>query len=383
VVVAAKFTKEAKEREAVATKLGVIWNYVYNELTVTTEQVICGEGEDQTTLTPILKVTEENIGINAEGIAANKKILKKHGGQIAEKAGIHVEELVDAHGKKIKELIEVTGAGGGGARMADLEARIAESTRGVMNIGSIVDDLKEQMLEKCDKSRVDEKIEGKYEEIIDHLQAALSSAGDDEDEFKRVSMELQEICQQLSSSKADKRDLLELKEQVLFDSRVREQVEQLKEFLEEKMDTAEASQKLDQKPDRTEMQKLLADLKKTIGAQMKKVVAAADDGDAGGGGGGGGGGEGMLSATSMGGTSSSAGYGDKKHMYANLVWKKGKMPPPKPIVNANPEACKMSYGGGYTMKINQDSQGPPMRQGHSADVLPKLQRPPPPNPRTG
>ena len=38
--------------------------------------------------------------------------------------------------------------------------------------------------------------------------------GEDEDEFKRVSMELQEICQRLAATKADKRDLLEVKEQV-------------------------------------------------------------------------------------------------------------------------------------------------------------------------
>merc|ERR1719198_35920 len=79
----------------------------------------------------------------------------------------------------------------------------------------------------------------------------------------------------------------------------------------------------------------------------------------------------------------SAGYGEKKHMYANLVWKKGKMPAPKPLVNANPEAIKVAYGGGYSMSLGSDSQGPPLRQGHSAEVLPKLQRPPPPNPRTG
>ena len=212
--------------------------------------------------------------------------------------------------------------------------------------------------------------------------------------------------------------MLELKEQVLFDSRVREQVEQLKEFLEDKMDKNECASSLEMKPDRSEMQKLLSDLKKTMSAQMKKVVAAAEDGDeVDGVGGGGGPGEAMISTSSVapatqstsidnrvsrsspssrsrggptgrgptGGSASngSAGYGEKKHMYANLVWKKGKIPAPKPLVNANPEAIKVAYGGGYSMALGSDSQGPPLRQGHSAEVLPKLQRPPPPNPRTG
>ena len=89
----------------------------------------------------------------------------------------------------------------------------ASPPRGVKNCSTLVDGLKEQLLEKCDKAHVDEKVESKYEEIIDHLQGALSSAGEDEDEFKRVSMELQEICQRLAATKADKRDLLEVKEQ--------------------------------------------------------------------------------------------------------------------------------------------------------------------------
>ena len=78
-----------------------------------------------------------------------KRVLKKHAEEIAGKAALHVEGTVTEHAKQLKELIEITGAGGGGARMADLEARIAESTKGVKSVTMGMDELKEQMLEKC------------------------------------------------------------------------------------------------------------------------------------------------------------------------------------------------------------------------------------------
>ena len=97
------------------------------------------------TLTLNLKTTAKDVADNRNGVVANKKLLKRHTEEIAHKAGAHVEPIVEEHSKHIKELIEVTGAGGGGARMADLEARVSESMKGVKNCTTMVDGLKEQL----------------------------------------------------------------------------------------------------------------------------------------------------------------------------------------------------------------------------------------------
>jgi len=368
---AEKFEKEREERRALEARFSALDDYVMNRLMVTSDQVVVGskeeyaeKPEEMMKLSVVLKATDATITENQANIATNKKQLKKHTEELSHKAGAHIEPLVEEHQAQIKNLIEVTGAGGGGARMADLEARISESTKGVKNATIMVDDLKEQMLEKCDKGHVDEKIEAKYEEIIDHLQSALSSAGEDEDEFKRVSMELQEICQQLASTKADKRDLLEVKEQVLFDSRVREQVEQLREFVDLKMNKDDVAEGLAGKPDRAELESRIKELGVMMKKQMRKVAAAAADG-------GGGGGEPILSSNPMS-TAANPSGGQKPGMHAALTWKRGPqpIPPHVPIAETGP-----SFGGGFQMGAVPGG-APPLRPGRQAgtDLMPMLPR---------
>lgn len=371
VQVSGKFSEEAKERGKIDTRLTELEDLVHNNLKISTDQVILGEGSKALTLTVVLSKSDEMITENKESISSNKRVLKKHAEEIAGKAALHVEGTVTEHAKQLKELVEITGAGGGGARMADLEARIAESTKGVKSVTLGMDELKEQMLEKCDKSRVDEKIEAKYEEIIDHLQAALSSAGDDEDEFKRVSMELQEICQQLSTTKADKRDLLEVKEQVLFDSRVREQVEQLREYIDQKMDKDDVLAGLQMKPNREELEKMLHDLSAAMKRSVKKAVAASEGTSAG---------EAVLSTQGLG-TVRNKNKSDR--LYANLVWKKGggvsRVQSAGALMNksADQVAGGPAFGGGFNLGSSggmgaQRLGAPALKTGRSAELLPMM-----------
>ena len=65
--------------------------------------------------------------------------------------------------------------------------------------------LQVSMLDKADVRHVDAKIEQKYQEVVDHLQKAISAAADDEVEFKRVATELQLTVKQLMNSKADQK----------------------------------------------------------------------------------------------------------------------------------------------------------------------------------
>lgn len=66
------------------------------------------------------------------------------------------------------------------------------------------------MLDKADVRHVDSKIEQKYQEVVDHLQKAISAAADDEVEFKRVATELQVTVKQLMNSKADNKYVVPL-----------------------------------------------------------------------------------------------------------------------------------------------------------------------------
>ncbi|EGZ29440.1 hypothetical protein PHYSODRAFT_309797 [Phytophthora sojae] len=142
-----------------------------------------------------------------------------------------------------------------------------------------VEDVQRLLLEKADRTRVDEIIESKYEEICNQLDKALASVLGEEDEFKRASQELQQLVTHLSESKADKKDLLEVKEQVLYDSRVRQQVENLRSFIDIKMNRDDVFSALKSKADKDEMLALLKNLSDSMNAsivQAQKSLSYAD-----------------------------------------------------------------------------------------------------------
>lgn len=131
-----------------------------------------------------------------------------------------------------------------------------------------VEDVQRMLLDKADKARMEECIETKYEEICNQLDKALSAVIGEEDEFKRVSQELQQLVTHLSESKADKKDLLEVKEQVLYDSRVRQQVENLRSFIDLKMNRDDVFSALKNKADKDEMVALLKSLSEGMNASI-------------------------------------------------------------------------------------------------------------------
>lgn len=142
-----------------------------------------------------------------------------------------------------------------------------------------VEDIQRLLLDKADRTRVDEIIESKYEEICNQLDKALASVLGEEDEFKRASQELQQLVTHLSESKADKKDLLEVKEQVLYDSRVRQQVENLRSFIDIKMNRDDVFSALKSKADKDEMLALLKNLSDSMNAsivQAQKSLNYAD-----------------------------------------------------------------------------------------------------------
>uniref|UniRef100_K3WHL5 Uncharacterized protein n=1 Tax=Globisporangium ultimum (strain ATCC 200006 / CBS 805.95 / DAOM BR144) TaxID=431595 RepID=K3WHL5_GLOUD len=155
----------------------------------------------------------------------------------------------------------------------NVQEMMLETRRTLDDNTCAVEDVQRMLLEKADKKRVDEAIESKYEEICNQLDKALASVLGEEDEFKRVSQELQQLVTHLSESKADKKELLEVKEQVLYDSRVRQQVENLRSFIDLKMNRDDVFSALKNKADKDEMIALLKSLSEGCCCVFAKLSA--------------------------------------------------------------------------------------------------------------
>ena len=149
---------------------------------------------------------------------------------------------------------------------------------------------------------------------------------------------------------------------------MREQVDQLREFVDLKMNKDDVKQGLDTKPDRAELELRIKELSSLMKRSIKKAVAASGDED----------GTGALSTQQM----STAPGGTKKNpMYADLVWKKGGAPlaPHVPVA----QLVAPSFGGGFNLgSMNMARPGdtaPPLRPGRhgqaaGTDLLPMMPR---------
>jgi hypothetical protein len=78
-----------------------------------------------------------------------------------------------------------------------------------------VDTVQRDIFDKMPRAEVDAKLDTKFQEIIDHLQSALNSTKKDEDDFKSVTGNLNQVCEALKSDKADKTEIAALRKQFL------------------------------------------------------------------------------------------------------------------------------------------------------------------------
>lgn len=100
-------------------------------------------------------------------------------------------------------------------------------------------DVQKRLLEKCDITKMLETVELKYDEIVDHLQEAIQAAVEDEDQFKRVTEDLKEMCKNLMMNKADKVALIEVHERLNVTKAVQDELEDVKSIVEKKVDRSE------------------------------------------------------------------------------------------------------------------------------------------------
>ena len=77
--------------------------------------------------------------------------------------------------------------------------------------------------------------------IVDQLESAIRSATEDEDEFRRIANDLQDMVRKMQMGKADKREMAEVREKLMVDSRLREQVDTLRVLSDMKVSHEEQS----------------------------------------------------------------------------------------------------------------------------------------------
>ena len=128
---------------------------------------------------------------------------------------------------------------------------------------------------------VDEKIGEKYALIVDQLESAIRSATEDEDEFRRIANDLQDMVRKMQMGKADKREMAEVREKLMVDSRLREQVDTLRVLSDMKVSHEEAAQMLKSKASRKELKQSLNRLSSGVDAKVKHSLEVFEDAHAG------------------------------------------------------------------------------------------------------
>ncbi len=128
---------------------------------------------------------------------------------------------------------------------------------------------------------VEEKIEAKYTLIVDQLESAIRSATEDEDEFRRIANDLQDMVRKMQMGKADKREMAEVREKLMVDGRLREQVDTLRVLSDMKVSHEEAERMLSSKASRRELKQSLKRLSGDVDLAVTSRLEAFEDATAG------------------------------------------------------------------------------------------------------
>mmetsp|Transcript_24910 Transcript_24910/g.40365 ORF Transcript_24910/g.40365 Transcript_24910/m.40365 type:complete len:744 (-) Transcript_24910:37-2268(-) len=132
--------------------------------------------------------------------------------------------------------------------------------------------MKKELSTKMDADGVDTKIEIKFDEVIDQLDKAISTAGADEEEFKQAAKELQETCALLNISKADQSDLVDIRKRLELDNKVADQVEKIQAYMDEKLNRSEADILVQGKVAKEELGEKLEMLHRRLQADISHAI---------------------------------------------------------------------------------------------------------------
>lgn len=183
-------------------------------------------GANDSPITDLLKDLRTTLTVTTESIRTE---MGEHHDMLTNFAP-KVKLIPEAHETAManKRLFEDLGFGEDGAETGILEQ--------FADMKDDMNDIKNSLLEKCDISKMHETIELKYDEIVDHLQEAISAAVEDEDEYKKVTEELKEMCKNLMMNKADKMALIEVNERLAMNKLIKEEMLTLEGRLNNKVD---------------------------------------------------------------------------------------------------------------------------------------------------
>jgi predicted nucleic acid-binding Zn-ribbon protein len=180
--------------------------------------------------------------------------------------------------------------------MKDLNQRMTSQEGTVLSVRDRFDDMEGNVKEVLDKMEqaeengfgggiseddVDAKIESKYSMIVDQLETAIKSATQDEEEFKRVANDLQGMVKKMQMGKADKHEMAMVKEKMMIDGRLREQVDTLRVLTDMKMTKEDAQRLIIKKANRSELKSAVNGLANNLGDLMERRFMEQEDAMAG------------------------------------------------------------------------------------------------------
>ena len=228
---------------------------------------------DAEELKRMLSEVGEKISSQGDRLTTVEDTVKDHTEQISRKAEI---ETVESN----KTLVE-----GHDEIMKDLKQRMTSQEGTVLSVRDRFDDMEGHVKEVLDKmeqaeengfgggiseEQVDAKIDSKYSMIIDQLETAIKSATQDEEEFKRVANDLQGMVKKMQMGKADKHEMAMVKEKMMIDGRLREQVDTLRVLTDMKMTKEDAQRLIIKKANRSELKSAVNGLAHNLGAEMER-----------------------------------------------------------------------------------------------------------------
>lgn len=238
-------------------------------------------GANDSPITDLLKDLRTTLTVTTESIRTE---MGEHHDMLANFAP-KVKLIPEAHETAManKRLFEDLGFGEEGAETGILEQ--------FADMKDDMNDIKNSLLEKCDISKMHETIELKYDEIVDHLQEAISAAVEDEDEYKKVTEELKEMCKNLMMNKADKMALIEVNERLAMNKLIKEEMLTLEGQLNNKVDKNDVNAIMTQHDagDKSQMMEVITTmakrLERSIGRRLEKYEQQSGGNAAYGGGG--------------------------------------------------------------------------------------------------
>ena len=217
---------------------------------------------------------------NASAIAENKAAIEAKADQellaevqqVAQDAKGSVGELAQKMNRLQKQMGEAED--GGGPAVEKLRQALNE-TRKNMEV------LNNDMQGKVSEAEVDDKIQGKYDHVLAQVNKAVKASADDDKELQRVSKELTTMIKKVQASMVDKRDFHQVKAKVNEDTRLKQQLELLRDLVDERITTEKAEALISEKPDKDELLTLMRQMTQDMGERLQHALDGQVEGQAG------------------------------------------------------------------------------------------------------